>query len=60
MAAYLLKYADLKPQWADVSLLYLAEREEISSVFTLDWRDFSVYRIKQNQPLVLLPGSRPL
>lgn len=57
MAGYLQKYADLKPQLADVSLLYLAEREGLSSVFTLDWRNFSVYRIKQNQPLALLPSS---
>lgn len=59
MAAYLEKYADLKPQLADVSLLYLAERENISTVFTLDRRDFSVYRIEQNKPLVLLPSASP-
>jgi len=57
MANCLQKYSDLNPQLADISLLYLAEREGISSIFTLDRRDFSVYRINQNQPLILLPGS---
>jgi uncharacterized protein len=57
MASCLQKYSDLKPQLADVSLVYLAERDGISSVFTLDRRDFSVYRIKQNQPMRLLPGE---
>ncbi len=57
MASCLRKYADLKPRLADVSLVYLAERDGISSVFTLDRRDFSVYRVKQNQPLVLLLGQ---
>jgi predicted nucleic acid-binding protein len=57
MASCLQKYADLKPQLADVSLVYLAERDGISSIFTLDRRDFSVYRINQNQPLKLLPGE---
>lgn len=56
MASCIQKYADLEPQLADVSLLYLAEREGISSVFTLDRRDFSVYRIDRNQPLALLPA----
>lgn len=55
MASCLQKYCDLQPQLADVSLVYLAERDGISTVFTLDRRDFSVYRIKQNQPLDLLP-----
>jgi uncharacterized protein len=57
MAAYLQKYSDLQPQLADVSLLYLAEREGVPSIFTLDWRDFSVYRIRHNTPLVLLPSQ---
>lgn len=57
MAACLRKYADLKPQLADISLLYLTERDGIFTVFTLDRRDFSVYRINQNQPLALLPDS---
>ena len=42
-------------QLADASLVYLAQREDISTVFTLDRRDFSVYRFKGNQAFRLLP-----
>ena len=38
------RYASLRPQLADATLVYLAEREEIETIFTLDRRDFSVYR----------------
>lgn len=53
MAIYVQKYADMKPQLADVSLVYLAERER-ATIFTLDKRDFSVYRINRSQRLTLL------
>ncbi|MEX0713645.1 MAG: PIN domain-containing protein [Pirellulales bacterium] len=55
MASCLQRYADLEPQLADVSLLYLADRETIACIFTLDRRDFSVYRNAQNQPFELVP-----
>lgn len=35
--------------------MHLAEREEISTVFTLDRRDFGVYRPKAFAALRLLP-----
>lgn len=57
LAIFLEKYRDLGAQLADASLCYLAERERIDRVFTLDRRDFTVYRIRQNQPFLLLPGS---
>ena len=50
-------YADLLPQLADLSLVYLAHQREIEHVFTLDRRDFSVYRSKNRQPFTLLPAS---
>ncbi len=56
LAKLLDKYRDLGAQLADASLCYLAEREQINSVFTLDRRDFTVYRIRQNQPLGLFPA----
>jgi predicted nucleic acid-binding protein len=34
---------------------YLAEQKDIDTVFTLDYRDFSVYRFKKNKPLKLIP-----
>ena len=38
------RYEDIHPQLADVALVYLANREQIDTIFTLDQRDFSIYR----------------
>jgi predicted nucleic acid-binding protein len=38
------KYRKLGAQLADAALVYLAERERIDTIFTLDRRDFAVYR----------------
>lgn len=45
IAALMRKYADLDPDWADVSLVWLAETDGIARIATLDVADFSVYRI---------------
>jgi predicted nucleic acid-binding protein len=55
MDGFLKKYADQSPQLADASLMYVAEKENTDLVFTLDRRDFGVYRLAKNQPLRLLP-----
>jgi uncharacterized protein len=49
------QYDDLRPQAADLTLLYLAEQLQIDHVFTLDRRDFAVYRTAKGQPFQLLP-----
>jgi predicted nucleic acid-binding protein len=49
------KYADLSPQLADLSLLYLAEQQGTRNIFTLDRRDFLVYRNSAGEPFNLLP-----
>lgn len=49
------KYADLAPQLADLSLIYVAGRENLSTVFTLDRRDFTIYRDQHGQSFRLLP-----
>ena len=38
------KYRDLPMDLADAALVHTAERERIHRIFTLDRRDFSVYR----------------
>ena len=55
LAAFLRKYQKLRPQLADASLVYLAEREDIDTVFTLDRRDFSVYRFGRNRKFRIVP-----
>ena len=49
--------ANLRPQIADIALVYLAERERIQHIFTLDRRDFNVYRTAAGAPFQLLPES---
>jgi predicted nucleic acid-binding protein len=49
------KYSDLNPDLADLTLVYLAEREGIETVFTLDRRDFTVYRSLRRQAFRLIP-----
>ena len=49
------KYASLRPQFADGMLVYLAVREKVTTIFTLDRRDFSVYRAAGGRPFRLLP-----
>ncbi len=55
MSALVRKYRNLGPQLADVSLVHLAGRESIDTVFTLDRRDFQVYSAAGNKRLRLLP-----
>jgi predicted nucleic acid-binding protein len=49
------KYRTLPADLADVSLVYLAEREKIETVFTLDRKDFSVYRLPGKRPFHVIP-----
>jgi uncharacterized protein len=55
LAEIMKKYASLRPQLADAALVYLAGRDGIETVFTLDRRDFSVYRSARRRPLRILP-----
>lgn len=57
LARILSRYRKLGPQLADAALVHLAEREGLDTVFTLDRRDFSVYRLSGNRSLHLLPDS---
>jgi len=49
------RYSSSKAQVADAAVMYLAERHRTDAVFTLDRRDFSVYRLSSGKPLRLLP-----
>ena len=55
IAAVMKKYADIRPQLADAALVYLADREGIDTIFTLDQRDFSVYRSTRKRAFRILP-----
>ena len=49
------KYADLPMDLADAALVRVAERDRIRSVFTVDRRDFSVYRLLGGRKLKIVP-----
>lgn len=49
------RYSGMPPKLADAALVYLAEREGIHTIFTLDRRDFSIYRFGRNRKFRLIP-----
>ena len=55
MAAFLQRYRSIRADIADAALVYLAEREGVETIFTLDHGDFSVYRLSRNRSFQLLP-----
>jgi predicted nucleic acid-binding protein len=55
IAKFLRRYEAIGAQLADAALVYLAEREDIREVFTLDRRDFSVYRIGRHRTFKIIP-----
>jgi predicted nucleic acid-binding protein len=56
MAELMRKHHDLPMDLADAALVRVAERDRIRQVFTLDQRDFSVYRPAGLGRLSLLPA----
>lgn len=55
--SFMERYAKLGAQLADAALMFIAEREKIDTVFTLDRRDFSVYRTSAGQALAVVPDG---
>jgi hypothetical protein len=56
ITALMAKYRDLPMDLADAALVRVAERERIRHVFTLDQRDFRVYRPAGLGRLSLIPA----
>jgi len=55
IAELLQKYQSIRPQLAEAALVYLAGRERIGTIFTLDRRDFSIYRTSRGRSFRILP-----
>ncbi len=51
------KYRDLPMDLADAALVRVAEREGISRVFTIDRRDFELYRPRGVRRFTILPDD---
>ena len=49
------KYNDQPMDFADATLVHVANREGLQEIFTLDRRDFSIYKMKQNRPFKVVP-----
>ncbi len=57
VAKLLDKYADLPMDFADATLVALAEEVDCTSVFTTDRTGFSVYRVKGRKPFRIVPSD---
>jgi predicted nucleic acid-binding protein len=55
IAALMKRYEDIHPQLADAALVYLAAREKIETIFTLDRRDFNIYRSGRRSTFRIVP-----
>jgi predicted nucleic acid-binding protein len=55
VAALMKKYRDLPMDFADATLVALAEELDTADVFTLDRRGFGVYRLHGKKPFRIIP-----
>lgn len=56
IASILARYASLPCDFADATLIDLAERAGVTAIATVDQRDFSVYRVKGRRRFRLVLG----
>jgi uncharacterized protein len=53
------RYWDRPMDFADATLVYLARRESLSVILTVDQADFATYRIEGKRQFRVLPSKRP-
>jgi predicted nucleic acid-binding protein len=53
------RYWDRPMDLADATLVYLAKRESLSVILTVDQADFATYRIERKRQFRVLPRTRP-
>jgi predicted nucleic acid-binding protein len=56
--ALMAKYHDRPMDFADATLVHLARRESLVTVFTIDHDDFETYRIDGRRRFRVVPGRR--
>jgi len=59
LARIMSKYADLPCDYADASLVWLAEETGVLQIATIDDGDFSVYRVRGRRRFKILLGQQP-
>jgi hypothetical protein len=52
------QYRNLPMDLADATLVALADVLDVPKIFTLDQRDFSIYRFKQKRRFTIIPSKR--
>ena len=57
--ALMSRYWDRPMDFADATLVYLAKRESLSTILTVDHADFDTYRIEGRRRFRVLPARRP-
>jgi len=57
LARIMTQYANLPCDYADASLIALAERTRVTAIATVDQRDFSVYRLQGRRRFRILFGN---
>ena len=51
------RYADRPMDFADATLVHVAEREGLRTILTIDHDDFETYRIGRNAKFRILPAQ---
>ena len=59
IAGLMKKYRNVRIQLADAALVHIAARYALDTVFTLDRRDFSIYRLPKRRAFRVIPGDIP-
>ena len=57
--ALMSRYWDRPMDFADATLVYLAKRESVPTILTVDHADFETYRIEGRRRVRILPAKRP-
>lgn len=52
------RYRDRPMDFADATLVHLAERDSLSTVFTVDFADFQIYRIAGTKRFRIVPDPK--
>jgi uncharacterized protein len=59
LQALMSRYWDRPMDFADATLVYLAKRESLSVILTVDQADFATYRIEGKRQFRVIPGKAP-
>jgi predicted nucleic acid-binding protein len=59
LRALMSKYSDRPMDFADATLVHIAKRETLSTIFTVDHADFETYRIDGRRRFRIIPANRP-